>query len=64
MRRANFEICVASYGQTDRDGTFLKNRFERSIYNLAIALSGRNSKNNFPNHILDPVSFSYAKSDI
>ena len=33
---ANFDIFEASYGQTDRHGTFMKNRFERSILDLAI----------------------------
>jgi hypothetical protein len=32
---ANFDI-EASYGGTDGDGTFLKNRFERSILDLVI----------------------------
>ena len=31
MRRTNYNICETSYDETDWDGTFLKNRFERSI---------------------------------
>ena len=34
--RANFDIFEALYGQTDRDVTFLKNRFEISILDLTI----------------------------